>query len=265
LYTHPEIELMFRRLFAYGGGEYKPVLTSSCPSYLDSGKIVHTDTSGATGMEPVQHYLARRANWQAAAQAGGARAEKDSCQIIRDYLETTYPGEFAVSWHPHDLRQIYYEYDYERNPEAYAKPAVPTSEHIWYDAQLKLFATTGGSGLVRPALGGGCIIDCAIEHINSGKKYYIECKNQEDKGNAHERAAKYATPSIIAHVQKKLGVSYQPFGYLFTGGMVESKPYIVELKATYGFAPDHLFLWKKEHEPAPLLEWLERVVLPLLR
>jgi hypothetical protein len=218
-----------------------------------------------TGMEPVQHYLSRRANWQAGAQAGGARAEKDSVQILRDYLDTTYPGQWSVTWHPTDLKQIYYEYDRERNPAAYAKPAAPTSEDVWYDEATGTFLTMGSKGKPKMADGGGCMIDCKIEHIASGKKYFLECKNQEPRGNAQERAAKYATPSIIAHVQKKLGVTYQPFGYLFTGGMVESRDYILELKATYGFAPDHLFLWKKEHEPAPLLQWLEHSVLPQLR
>ena len=257
---------MFRHLFGpAAGGGYKHVLTSSVPSYLDSGKNLKGADANRSSMEPVQHYLARRGNWQAAAQAGGARAEKDSCQIIRDYLETAYPRQYSVTWHPTDLNQIYYEYDFERNPETYAKPPETTTEDIWYDEQLKHFVTLGANGMYKSATGGGCLIDCRIEHIESGNKYYIECKNQEAKGNAHERAAKFATPSIIAHVQKKLGVSYHPFGYLFTGGMAESRPYIVELKATYGFAPDHLFLWKKEHEPAPLLEWLERVVLRLLR
>ena len=122
----------------------------------------------------------------------------------------------------------------------------------------------GSNGKTKMATGGGCKIDCKIENRASGKKYFLECKNQGDKGNAQERAAKYATPSIIAHVQKKFGVTYHPFGYLFTGAMVESRDYILELKATYGFAADHMLLWKKEHLPAPLLEWLERVILPLL-
>lgn len=216
-------------------------------------------------MEPVKHYLARRANWQMKAAVGGAKAEKDSVKILRDYLDVTYPNQWSVTAHPSDLRQIYYEYDFERNPATYAKPAAPTSEDVWYDEASGNFLTAGAAGKTKLAAGGGCRLDCKIEHMTSGKKYFIECKNQEANGNAQERAAKYATPSIIAHVQKKFGVTYQPFGYLFTGGMVDSRDYIVELKATYGFAPGHLFLWKKEHEPAPLLEWLEGVVLPLLR
>jgi len=256
---------MYRRLFGFGGGGYKPVLTSFCPSYLEPRKIVHADASGATAMEHVQHYLSRRGNWQAEAQAGGARAEKDSVQILREYLDMTYPDEYTVTWHPSDLRQIYYEYDYERNPSAYVKPVAPTSEDVWYDAASRTFLTMGPKGNTKMADGGGCMIDCKIEHIASGKKYFLECKNQEPRGNAQERAAKYATPSIIAHVKKKFGLTYHPFGYLFTGGMVESRDYILELKATYGFAPEHLLLWKKEHEPAPLLQWLELSILPLLR
>jgi hypothetical protein len=264
---HPEIEQMNLHPFALfaacrGLGSF---WTSFWPSYMNPRKKLITDGVGITGMEPIQHYLSRRANWQAGAQAGGARAEKDSVQILCDYLETTYPGQWSVTSHPTDLRQIYYEYDRERNPDAYLKPAAPTSEDVWYDEASGTFLTAGPKGKPKMAAGGGCLIDCKIEHLASGKKYFLECKNQEARGNAQERAAKYATPSIIAHVQKKLGVNYQPFGYLFTGGMVDSRDYILELKATYGFAPDHLFLWKKEHEPAALLQWLERSILPLLR
>lgn len=215
-------------------------------------------------MEPVQHYLAKRANWQLGAMAGGAKAEKDSVQILRDYLNMTYPNQWEVTAHPTDLSQIYYEYDYERNPAAYAKPDAPTADDVWYDVPSGTFLMLGPRGRTKMATGGGCNIDCKIENRASGKKYFLECKNQGDKGNAQERAAKYATPSIIAHVQKKFGVTYHPFGYLFTGAMVESRDYILELKATYGFAADHMLLWKKEHLPAPLLEWLERVILPLL-
>ena len=114
------------------------------------------------------------------------------------------------------------------------------------------------------ACSGGCIPDGKIEHLASGRKCFLECKNQEDAGNAHERAAKYATPSVIGFVQKKLGVSYHPFAHIFTGSMVESRKYVVELATTFGFAPNHLFLWKKQRPVEPLTEWLEAVILPPL-
>jgi len=204
------------------------------------------------------HYLSTRANWQAKAQEGGARAEKDAVGAIRDYLDKTYPDQWLVVHHPKDLDQIYYEYTYERDPSRYAKPEHPTDMDVWYESGQ--FRT-----LKKPrASGGGCLIDCKIQHIASGRRIFIEAKNQGPAGNAHERAAKYATPSIIVHVQKKFGVSYHPFAYLFTGEMVERLDYTVELETTYGFALTHLFLWRKERPMAPLIKWLEDTILPPL-
>jgi hypothetical protein len=94
---------------------------------------------------------------------------------------------------------------------------------------------------------------------------FLECKNQEAAGNAHERAAKYATPSVVAHVKKTFGMAHHPFGHLFTGGMVESRKYVVELETTYGDTPEYLFMWKTGRPLEPLINWLEQVILPPLR
>jgi hypothetical protein len=207
------------------------------------------------------HYLAKRGNWQLEANQGGALAEKDTADAIRAYLDEKYPGEWLVQRKPQDLRQIYYEYTYERNPARYAKPAEPTEGDVWFCPDLKQFRTLKKAA----AAGGGCEIDCKIQHVASGRRIFLEVKNQGGAGNAHERAAKYATPSVVAHVQKKFGVSYHPFGYVFTGEMVERLDYRVELETTYGFAPDYLFMWRKERPLAPLVAWLETVILPPLR
>jgi len=212
------------------------------------------------------HYLARRENWQQAAAAGGAQAEKDVVSTLHNYLDTCYPGQYEVVSHPRDLDQIYYEYAYERNPSLFQKPTNPTSDDIWYDTTTKSFQTISKTKVPKEcyARGGGGILDCKIKHVVSGKAIFLECKNQSDSGNAHERAAKYATPSVIAHVQKKLGATYHPFAYIFTGSIVENKSYVVELEMTYGFASDFLFLWKKGRTADSLVEWLERVILPQL-
>jgi len=210
------------------------------------------------------HYLARRGNWQLAANQGGALAEHDTVNVIRDYLDTQYPGEYEVVAHPTDLKQLYYEYTYEQDPTLYVKPAAPTSEDVWYDTAKAVFMTMkGGKEVV--ASSGGCIPDIKIRCAGTGLICFIECKNQNDAGNAHERAAKYATPSVISFVQKKLGVTYHPFGHIFTGAMVDSRKYVLELATTYGFAPQHLFLWKKERPIDPLVQWLETVILPPIR
>jgi hypothetical protein len=212
----------------------------------------------------MSHYLANRDNWQQGANQGGASAERDVKEVIRHYLEHYYPGEYDVVKHPNDLKQLYYEYTYEQDPAPYKKPDVPTVDDVWYDADKKAFMTMkGGKEVV--ASGGGCIPDVKIQRKSNGLRCFLECKNQNDAGNAHERAAKYATPSIISFVQKKLGVNYHPFAHIFTGAMVDSRKYVVELMTTYGFAPHHLFLWKKEHPEDPLVHWLETVILPPLR
>jgi hypothetical protein len=59
-------------------------------------------------------------------------------------------------------------------------------------------------------------------------------------------------------------MEYHPIGHVFTGGMVENRKYVVELATTYGFAPNHLFLWKKDRPVEPLVQWLEAVILPPL-
>ena len=208
-----------------------------------------------------QHYLSKRANWQLEANQGGSLAEKDIAEAIRAYLDKTYPGEWIVMRKPQELRQVYYEYTFERNPERYAKPEHPTKDDVWFCPELKQFRSLKKT----LATGGGCEIDCKIENVRTGRKIFLEVKNQGGAGNAQERAAKYATPSIIAHVQKKLGVTYHPFGYVFTGEMVERLDYRVELETTYGFAPDHMFMWQKEHQIEPLIQWLEKGILPPLK
>ena len=210
-----------------------------------------------------QHYLARRGNWQLVAHQGGTRAEVETVDVIRAHLTSAHPGVYEVSAHPQDLRHIYYEYTREIDPGLYTKPAAPTSEDIWFEDGE--FRTVSKGGKEVPVTGGGgCIPDIRIKHIATGNRCFIECKNQGDAGNAHERAAKYATPSIISFVQKKLGVTYHPFAHLFTGPIVEKRKYQVELAATYGFAPNHLFLWKKDRPVEPLIQWLEMVILPPL-
>jgi hypothetical protein len=210
------------------------------------------------------HYLARRGNWQLVAHQGGARAEHDAIDVIRAYLDTAHPGEYTVSGQPSDLAQLYYEYTYELDPSMYVKPDHPTAEDVWYDVEKTQFMTIKKNGTEGFAKGGGCIPDIRIQHIATGRKCFIECKNQGDAGNAHERAAKYATPSVITFVQKKLGVTYHPFGHIFTGQIVETRKYVVELATTFGFAPNHLFLWKKDKPIEPLQVWLETVILPPL-
>lgn len=223
----------------------------------------------ATPVSNAPHYLSTRANWEAAAGAAGKAVEDDVQRILETWFEATWPGEFIVQKHPSDLRQIYYEYDYSQNPELYRKPAAPGADDVWWDEAAREFRTLKGKKEVA-AQCGGCIPDIKIRCKASGKSYFVECKRQNDAGNAHERCAKYATQSVIRLIQARAGATgtvaqHHPIGYLFTGALTEKRKYQVELRATFGFAADHLFFWKTERPAAALVEWIGRAVVPLLR
>jgi len=205
--------------------------------------------------------LSQRGNWELAANQGGAKLEDTVQTILASELDAQI---YTVTKHPTTLRQLYYEHDYSQRPELYTKPAEPTPTDVWYDPDTKTF-TALRYGREVFADGGGCVPDIEIRNTSTNKSYFIECKNQNDAGNAHERCAKYATPSVIRAIQQKIGgVSYHPIGYLFSGSLVDKRKYIIELNLTYGFAKEHLLLWKPDRAAEPLLKWLRTVIIPLI-
>lgn len=210
------------------------------------------------------HYLARRGNWQLLAQQGGSHAERDTAKVIEAHLLANYPDQFTVTKHPDDLKWMYFDYTRELDPSMYVKPEEITEGGVWWDEEKGIYMTTGVYRPVACRGGGGCIPDLKIQHNASGRRQFLECKNQNDAGNAHERAAKYATPSVISFVKKKFGVTYHPFSHIFTGSMVENRKYVVELATTYGAEPNHLFLWKAGRPLEPFIEWLDAVIIPPL-
>ena len=209
------------------------------------------------------HYLARRANWQLKANQDGSLAEADVIKVLKSYLDSVYPGEYEVRAKPLWFGQPYLEMDYEDNPELYTKPEVPVKGNVWFDTERNLFMEHNGkkTQVIRETFEP----DTGILHIPSGRRYIIECKNQQPKGNAHERACKYTTLSMMDFIKKKLGVDYHPVGYIFSGGMVENEGYCRELRAFFKFSKGHLLLWKENRSPILLTNWLESTVLPLLR
>jgi len=209
------------------------------------------------------HYLSTRENWQLQANQDGALTEADTFKVIKAYLNNVYPGEYEVRAHPSWFGQPYLEMDFEDNPGDYVKPESPVEGSVWYDASKKLFIRQKGRGteVIRETF----VPDTGIRHIASGRSYAIECKRQQAAGNAHERACKYASPSILDFMKKKLDVDYHPIGYVFAGGIVEDKAYCRELRAFFKFAKEHLLLWKEDRKPTILTDWLESAVLPLLK
>lgn len=208
------------------------------------------------------HYLSQRGNWQAAANAAGAKLEHVVVQVISGYLQERYPDVYDVKGHPADLDQFYLEEEMRRDPTAFIQPTDPAEGDIWYDEPTKMFIKKQGARNVRASC--GCIPDVRIMHKKSKRAYYVECKNQADAGNAHERAAKFATPSILEGIKRRLGVEYHPMGYIFSGELVRNRKYIYEIKSTYAFAIDHLLLWDPARPVDVLCAWVEKTVVPLL-
>jgi hypothetical protein len=212
--------------------------------------------------EPAPHYLSTRANWEAAANETGASLESAVAGAFRAYLDETYPDQFQVVSHPTDFKQLYLEEDRRRNRETYAKPAAPTAGDVWYDEGRQTFLVQGAKSAAVAQC--GCVPDVKITCLSTGKSYYIECKAQNDAGNAHERACKFATPSMIEAMQRKMGVEYHPIGYLFSGDLVTKKKYVLELQLSFAFAADHLVLWPKTRPAQQLVNWFEKSLKQLL-
>ena len=208
------------------------------------------------------HYLSQRANWEAAANATGASLENAVADTLRAYLTEVYPGQFEVVTHPTEFKQIYLEEDMRRNPAMYFKPKVPVAGDTWFDPARKAFVTQGAS---KPAVAQcGFVPDIKIKCIGTGRSYYAECKAQNDAGNAHERACKFATPSVIEAMQRKMGADYHPIGYLFSGDLITKKKYLLELELCYGFKREHMLLWPKARPAAALIAWFEETIKKLL-
>jgi hypothetical protein len=209
------------------------------------------------------HYLSKRANWEAAANATGASLENAVADGWRAYLNAEYPGQFEVETHPSEFKQIYLEEDRRRNPGTYAKPAAPVAGDTWFDEARGTFMTQGEKGRPREAQC-GFVPDVKIKCIATGRAYYAECKAQNDAGNAHERACKFATPSVIEAMQRKMGVSYHPIGYLFSGDLITKKKYLLELELCYGFKREHMLLWPKARPAIALAAWFEEIIKNLI-
>lgn len=208
------------------------------------------------------HYLSTRANWEAAANETGASLESAVAGAFRAYLNETYPGQFQVDSHPTDFKQLYLEEDHRRSPETYVKPAAPVEGDIWFDEARQTFLVKTAKGVAVAQC--GCVPDVKVTCLTTKKPYFIECKAQNDAGNAHERACKFATPSMITAMQRKLGVDYHPIGYLFSGDMITKKKYILELQLSFNFAPGHLIMWPKARQTEPLVSWFETTIKRLI-
>ncbi len=205
--------------------------------------------------------LSKRAKWQDKAAKGGANHEKSVEEIFQKLFSSAGYTQYEFKSKPNILSQLFYEVDYEKNPETYKKPTKPVEGDIYYDTTKQRFMKMGAKKATEARL--GMIPDGMIRNKTTGKAHLLEEKNQNDAGNAHERGYRYDTEKIRAAIQKRLGVSGQPVSWIFAGSMTESTKYILEIQA---HLPDnHYVLLKSTVDKEKLLtDWFNAVIKPLL-
>ena len=208
------------------------------------------------------HYLSLRANWQAIANAAGGKFEKVIFSILDTYFKEHHP-DYNIIAHPTIFDQLMLEFDRKHFPARFLPKEEYAEGDIYYSEVKKRFLQKLGNKWKDIKL--GIVPDHLITNIKTGKSFLIEAKHQNDAGNAHERCAKYATPSMIGILKEKLQADYQPIAYMFGGAMVNSMKYQLELKMCYSFAGNHLVLLKEGPEMVDqLVQWFENSVRPCL-
>jgi len=208
------------------------------------------------------HYLSLRENWQAIANSAGGKFEKVIFGILTEYFAKNQP-DYKVISHPTVFDQIMLECDRKQFAERYAPKAEYANGDITYNQEKKRFLQNIAGKWKDIKL--GIVPDHMITNTKTGRSFLIEAKHQNDAGNAHERCAKYATPSMIGVLKDKLAADYHPIAYMFGGAMITSLKYQLELKMCYSFAGDNLVLLKEGPEMVDqLVQWFEKSVKPYL-
>ena len=126
------------------------------------------------------------------------------------------------------------------------------------------FEVQGKPGDLRRMLGGeyGIVPEAVLRHTSSARAMYFEVKKQGDRGNADERASKHHTVEFYRTLRKVTGFQYHAFCTVFCESLATNSRYTS--KHPFFFQVGKYFLWV-DYKLAPLREFLEMSVLPLLR
>lgn len=185
-----------------------------------------TQTEPQTESQSQTHYLARVGkNWQAGANKTGAANEASVEAIFQTLFQEL--KDYEIISKPKNLDQCFLEYQRAKNPTAFEKSDTPTVGQFCYDSRDKRFKKWNGKSWVIAKE--GMIPDHLIRNKTTGKSICLEDKKQNDFGNAHERACKYATPKVTAAIQAKLGITTPPVCWVFFGKLAEKTKYQHEL------------------------------------
>jgi hypothetical protein len=205
--------------------------------------------------------LSKRAKWQDRANQGGAAHEKSVEEVFNGYFATEGMSDYEFVSKPSLLNQLFYEVDYEKNPEKYEKPEIPVEGDVYFDDEKQRFMKMGAKKATEARL--GMIPDGMIRNKITGKAHLLEEKHQNNAGNAHERGYRYDTEKIRTAIQQRLGTDAQPVSWIFAGTMTEDTKYILEIQA---HLPENHYVLIKSNDNAEevLIDWFEEVIRPLL-
>ena len=118
--------------------------------------------------------------------------------------------------------------------------------------------------------GRGIVPDFALCNKKTGRQIFVECKRQNARGNAHERACKYFAPGITERACKIANLDEKdfPFFLIFMNGIAQSDRYIGEI-TTWFDAPKtqptlkrHLLIWQGDRYE--LVDFFDKRIRPLL-
>lgn len=205
--------------------------------------------------------LSKRAKWQDRANQGGAAHEKSVEEVFNGYFATEGMEDYEFISKPTLLNQLFYEVDYEKNPEKYTKPEKPVEGDVYFDPEKQRFMKMGAKKATEARL--GMIPDGLIRNKVTGKAHLLEEKHQNNAGNAHERGYRYDTEKIRTAIQQRLGTEAQPVSWIFAGSMTEDTKYILEIQA---HLPENHYILIKTNDNAEevLIDWFEEFIRPLL-
>lgn len=209
------------------------------------------------------HYLAQRENWQAQANADGAAHERDVEDVFKAYFATEDGSAFEYIKHPTMLDQCFLEYQYKKDPSKFAKPEKPEKGQIYFDQSKGRFLKFTGKSWTQAKE--GMIPDGQIRCKATGRSILIEDKKQNDSGNAHERACRYAAPKVKNFITQKLGLTpdTEPIAWIFSGSIATNQKYIDEIEFCF---PDGYTIMVKptQDKAAILISWFNTKIRPML-
>ena len=82
--------------------------------------------------------------------------------------------------------------------------------------------------------GRGVILDLMIKNISNGRRIYIEKKNGNNGGNAHERVYKFQSPGLIERTRQIDPKAVDtPYFFVFSGKTFHNEKYQNEFKVTF--------------------------------